>query len=232
MQQELFKALYETCLMVFFSGIITLIFGLALAVFLRLLSLNLRILNLRFKNIKHNFIKQKLRENLNKMLKYLIQVSLSLPYVVLMIALLPLTGQLLGNEPGWWVAVLPLSLASIPYFASHCEKILTTVPASLIEWMIFMGANPMQIIFKVLLPETWSRLMQTWILTLIQLLGYSAIAGLLGATGLGSLAIQKGYPEFQMGYIISTALLFILLIQGLEWLGHYFAKKTSLTALS
>lgn len=224
MQQELIKALYETCLMVFISGIITFIVGLGLGLFLRLLSLNF--LQPEGIQTQQNFQKQRIRQYLNKLFSHFLQIAQSLPYVVLMIALLPITGKLLGNESGWWVAVLPLSLATIPYFAHHCEKILNTVPINLIEIMTFMGANRQQIVLKVLLPETLPRLIQAWMMTLAQLVGYSAIAGLLGANGLGNLAIQKGYPEFQGEYIVVTAVLLILLIQGLQYAGHYFAKKS------
>lgn len=224
MQQELIKALYETCLMVFMSGIITFIFGLGLGIFLRLLSLNF--LQPEGVRTQHNLIKQRMRQHLSKIFGHFLHIAQSLPYVVLMIALLPITGKLLGNESGWWVAILPLSLATIPYFAYHCEKILNTVPLGLIEMMTFMGANRQQIVLKVLLPETLPRIIQAWMMSLAQLVGYSAVAGLLGANGLGSLAIQKGYPEFQAEYIVGTALLLILLIQGLQYIGHYFVKKS------
>lgn len=209
MPQELIKALFETLLMVFISGIITLLIGLPLGLLLGLT------------RAKQLFAKPKLNKTLSSVLHF----AQSLPYVVLMIALMPITSFLMNNENGWWVAVLPLSLAAIPYFACQAADIFSTVPKNLLEVVSFFGAKPLRLILKALLPETGPRLIQVFTKSLAQLVSYSAIAGLLGANGLGNLAIQRGYPNFRVEYIIATAILLILLIQGLQWIGHYFAKK-------
>jgi D-methionine transport system permease protein len=212
MQQELIKALYETLLMVFISGILTLLIGLPLGVLL-------------------NFTKPSqifARPKLNTILRNILHSTQSVPYVILMIILMPVTSYILNNEEGWLVAILPLSLATIPFLAHQCDEVLNAVPKSLLELSAFYGASPFKIIMKVLLPETWPKLAQAFTKTLIQLTSFSAIAGLLGASGLGSLAIQKGYPEFQAKYVIATAILFICVIQLFQSVGNLIAKKAVL----
>lgn len=210
MHQELISALYETILMVFISGLLTLFIGLPLGA----------ILNLT--RPKKPFAKPKL----NRILDAIMHFAQSLPYVVLMIALMPITSFFVNHEEGWLVAILPLCLACIPHFAHLCDEIFNTIPEDLIELIVFYGAKPIQIIVKVLLPETWQKLIQAFTKSLIQLLSYSAIAGLLGASGLGSLAIQKGYPNFQTKYVIATAIILIFLTQILQSIGNYFSKKS------
>jgi len=211
MRQELFNALTETLLMVSVSGIFTLVIGLSLGILITLTGP---------KQIFANRI-------LHKILETMIRGAQSLPYVIFMIILMPITGYLMSKKESWLVAILPLSLATIPYFAHQCQEAFNKIPASLIELTTFLGARPIPMIRKVLLPEAWPGIIQAFTNTLVQLVGYSAIAGLLGAGGLGSLAIQKGYPNFQARYVFATAIILILFIQGLKSLGNYFAKKLS-----
>jgi D-methionine transport system permease protein len=216
MQQELITAFYETLIMVFVSGLITLIIGLPLGILLALTRPDKKMASGSL-----NYSKT----ILHKMLTATLRSTQSLPYVVLMIILMPVTGVLIGKEQGWFVAILPLSLATIPYFANQCQQAFNKIPEPLLEYMTFLGASPLQMISKVLLPETWPQLIQAFTHTLIQLIGYSVIAGLLGASGLGGLAIQKGYPTFQANYIFATAIILILLIQSLQGISHYLVRN-------
>ncbi len=209
MQQELISALYETLLMVSVAGFFTLLIGLPVGL----------ILNLTRPG--HVFA----QHSLYKILSSIIHSTQSFPYVILMIMLMPITSSLLGKEEHWAVAILPLSFATIPYFAHQCEQAFNQVSIKLIELTSFLGASTLQIILKVLLPETWPHLVHAFTSSLVQLVSYSAIAGLLGASGLGSLAIQKGYPTFQASYIFATVLTLLVLIQGLKSIGQYFLKK-------
>lgn len=207
---ELINALEETLLMVFAAGILTLLLGLPLGILLA---------ETRPKMLFNQAIA-------HKILSSLVQGSQSLPYVVLMIALMPLSRMIFGSEEGLSAAIVPLSLAAIPYFAAQCEQAFIKIPLGIRELAVTWGARPWQILVKIMIPEAKTELMQGFILTLIQLLGYSAIAGILGAGGLGALAIHKGYPNFQTSYVLAIAIILIALIQGLQLIRKFLLKST------
>jgi len=209
MQQELINALYETLLMVFLSGILTLLFGLPLGILLTITE------------SKKMFVYRLL----NKILKPIIHFAQSLPYVLLMITLMPMSSFLLNRKDGWLFAILPLSLVAIPSFAGQCQIAFLKIPKSLMEFMTFSGATPLQIIRKLLIPEAGPQLILAFTRTLVQLIGYSVMAGLLAANGLGGLAMQKSYPDFQMTYVVATAIILVLLAQTMQGVGYFLTRK-------
>jgi len=149
----------------------------------------------------------------------------SVPFIILLVALIPLTRILVGTTIGTTAAIIPLAIAAIPFYARIAESALSEVPEGLIEAAHAMGASASQIIFKVLLPESLTSLIKGGTLTVIGLIGYSAMAGAVGGGGLGELAINFGYERFDTAVMIETVLVLILIVQLIQFLGDYFAKK-------
>lgn len=205
MLHELLNALQETLFMVFTAGFFTFILGLPLGVLLYVT---------RPGQILSNVV-------LNKTLGTLVNAARSVPYIVFMVALIPLTRIVAGSGEGSGAACVPLTLAAIPFFARLTENAFAEIPKGLIEAAQSVGATPFQIIRKVLIPEAMSGIISAITVTLIHLVGYSAMAGAIGGGGLGSLAIHKGYHAFQTNYIIATVILLIALVQIIQICGDY-----------
>ncbi len=208
MLHTLFNALEETLFMVFSAGLLTWIIGLPLAAFLSVLSTQ--------QSSSVSFI--------YKPLSFVISIAHKVPYIGLMIALIPLTRFIMGTGEGSVAAILPLTLAAIPYFTQLCEKALNKVPRGLIEAAKAAGASPLQIIYKVLIPEALPNIILALTTTLTHLIGYSTMAGALGGGGLGSLMIHKGYQDFHSEYVIAAVILLIALIQIIQLCGDYIAN--------
>ncbi len=155
----------------------------------------------------------------------LVNCTRSVPFIILMIALLPLTRVLLGTSIGNTAAIVPLSIAATPFFARITENALKNSQLGLIEASLAFGATTKQIIWKILLPECAPDLVRGLTLTLITLIGYSAMAGAVGAGGLGNYAIQYGYQRFDTQIILATVVVLIVLVQCIQWLGNSIAKK-------
>jgi D-methionine transport system permease protein len=196
--------LAKTLYMVFASGFFGLLLGLPLGITLVLTS------------------KGHLRENrsLYKILESLVNIGRSFPFAILMIALIPFTRWLIGTSLGTTAAIVPLTIAAIPFLARLIETNLLEVERSLIEAAIVMGSNTSQIVRKVLLPEALPSLILSLTLTLINLVGYSAMAGLVGGGGLGQVAIQYGYHRYNTPLMIATVVLLIVLVQLIQWAGN------------
>ena len=162
---------------------------------------------------------------LNRVSGTLINILRSVPFIILMISIIPLTRLLVGTSIGTNAAIVPLTLAAIPFFARVAESALREIPKGLIEAAFAMGAHYRQIIFKVLIPEALPGLIRGASLTVISLVGYSAMAGAVGGGGLGELAISYGYQRFDVQVMLETVVILILLVQGVQWLGDHLAKK-------
>ncbi len=211
MLHALLSAAEETLFMVFAAGFLSLIIGLPLSVMLVAARVRLPI---------HNPF-------LHKILRLSIDAACSMPYLILMIAVIPLTGFVLGTKTGSIQAILPLTLAAIPQFTQYCAKTMHKIPKVLIESVLIMGASPWQITRYVLLPESLPGIIQGFTRTLIHLLGYSVVAGALGSGGLGGLAMQKGYTEFHMDYILAVLLILFILVQILQYCGNYLSQTNN-----
>lgn len=151
----------------------------------------------------------------------------SIPFIILMVAIIPLTRVLVGTSIGTFAAIVPLSLCAIPFFARLTETALEEISGSLIEASQAMGASLWQIIYYVLIPESLPSLIRAITLTAITLVGYSAMAGAIGGGGLGDLAIRYGYERFEVGVMVLTVLVLIALVQLIQFLGDLFASKLS-----
>jgi len=162
---------------------------------------------------------------LNRISSTLINILRSIPFIILMISIIPLTRLLVGTSIGTNAAIVPLTIAAIPFFARVSESVFCEIPKGLIEAAFAMGAHGRQIIFKILIPEALPGLIRGASLTLISLIGYSAMAGAVGGGGLGELAISYGYQRFDLQVMLETVVILIFLVQGVQWLFDHLANK-------
>ncbi len=160
-------------------------------------------------------------------LDFIINVLRSLPFVILMIAIVPLTKFIVGTSIGEIAAIVPLTLASAPFIARIIESALKEVDEGVIEAAKSFGATDMQIIFKVMLKEAVPAIVSGITLSLISIIGYSAMAGTIGARGLGALAVRYGYQRFQTDVMVVTVIVLIIIVQIIQGLGNYLYNKLS-----
>lgn len=157
---------------------------------------------------------------LYKFLEGIVNIGRSFPFAILMVALIPFTRWLIGTSLGTTAAIVPLTIAAAPFVARLIESSLKEIDRPIIEAAIVMGSNTWQIISKVLLPEALPSIISGITLTIVNLIGYSAMAGLVGGGGLGQVAIQYGYNRFNTFIMATTVILLILLVQMVQWIGN------------
>jgi len=155
----------------------------------------------------------------------IINITRSIPFIILMIAVIPLTRLVVGTSIGTQAAIVPLSLCAMPFIARVIENALLEVNHGLIEAAQAMGATVGQIIWKVLLPESLSGIINGLTLAMVNLIGYSAMAGAVGGGGLGDLAIRYGYQRFDTTMMLMTLVIMIFLVQCMQWAGDFFARR-------
>ena len=149
----------------------------------------------------------------------------SIPFIILMVAIIPLTRLIVGSAIGTTAAMVPLVIASIPFIGRQVETTLREVPHGLIEAALSMGATPMQIILRVLLPESMPGIVSQLTTVVIALVGESAMAGAIGGGGLGDLAIRYGYQRFRPDIMIATVIILIVLVQLVQLAGNHLAAR-------
>ena len=203
------KALGETIYMVVVSMLIASIIGVPLGVLL------------------HTTDKGQILESLplNQAVGSVVNAVRSIPFIILMVAIIPLTRLLVGSAIGTTAAIVPLVVASIPFIGRQVETSLKEVPAGLIEAAQSMGATPTQIITKVLLPEAMPGIISQLTTVIIALVGESAMAGAIGGGGLGDLAIRYGYQRFRPEVMLATVVVLIVLVQLVQFVGNTLSKK-------
>lgn len=162
---------------------------------------------------------------INRSLGYLVNIGRSFPFIILMVALIPVTRLIVGTSLGTTAAIVPLTLAAIPFTARMVELSFKEIDRGMIEAAVIMGSSPLQIIYKVMLPETLPSLILGLTTTMINLVGYSAMAGTMGGGGLGKIAIQYGYQRFDITVIAVTVLVLIVIVQIIQWAGDYANGK-------
>jgi len=199
----------ETVYMTLGSGLLAAVFGIPLGVLLFVT---------RTQGIKAHPL-------LNRVLAAIVNAVRSIPFIILMVAIIPLTRLLVGTSIGTTAAIVPLTLSAIPFVARLTENALLKVNPGLIEAGFAMGATPMQIIRKILLPEARTGLIHCVTITLITLIGYSAMAGAVGGGGLGDVAITYGYQRFKPSVMLITVVILIAMVQVMQMLGDYWARK-------
>ena len=149
----------------------------------------------------------------------------SIPFIILMVAIIPLTRLIVGSAIGTTAAMVPLVIASVPFIGRQVETSLREVPRGLVEAALSMGATPMQIITRVLLPESMPGIVSQLTTVIIALVGESAMAGAIGGGGLGDLAIRYGYQRFRPEIMIATVVILIVLVQLVQFAGNTLAAR-------
>lgn len=160
---------------------------------------------------------------LNRSIGAVVNALRSIPFIILMVAIIPFTRFIVGTSIGTTAAMVPLVLASIPFIGRQVETSLKEVPAGLVEAALAMGATPYQIVRHVLLPEAMPSIVAQLTTVIIALVGESAMAGAIGGGGLGDLAIRYGYQRFRPDIMIATVVILIVLVQIVQFLGNRLA---------
>lgn len=164
---------------------------------------------------------------LNSIVSAIVNVTRSFPFLILMIVLFPLSKAIVGKATGTTAAIVPLSIAAAPFVARVIESALREVDKGVIEAVSSMGASNMEIITKVLIPEAMPSLVSNITLTIINLIGYSAMAGIIGGKGLGDLAIRFGYYRFDVAVMTASVIVIIILVQIVQFIGNNIALAIS-----
>ncbi|HHT89460.1 MAG: methionine ABC transporter permease [Bacillota bacterium] len=155
----------------------------------------------------------------------IVNIGRSVPFIILMVAIIPFTRLLVGSSIGTTAAVVPLTVAAIPFVARLIDGAFKEIDPGVIEAAESMGASPPVIIFKVMIPEALPALILAVTLTAVNLVGYSAMAGAIGGGGLGDLAIRYGYQRFRGDIMLQTVVILVLLVQGIQMLGDKIAQR-------
>ncbi|AFS77771.1 D-methionine ABC transporter permease protein MetI [Gottschalkia acidurici 9a] len=200
----LLPSLWETLYMVSVSTIVSVLLGLPLGILLIITE------------------KDGLWEKpiLNSILGTVVNISRSFPFLILMILLFPLARLIVGTTIGTTATIVPLSIAAAPFVARVIESSLREVDGGIVEAALAMGSTNLEIIFKVLIPEAMPSIVSNITLTIINLIGYSAMAGTIGGGGLGDLAMRYGYHRFDPNIMAASVILIIVLVQVVQFIGN------------
>ena len=163
----------------------------------------------------------------NLVLGLIVNVGRSLPFIILLVAVIPFTRAVVGTTIGTDAAIVPLTIGAIPFFARIVETAIREVPRDVVDAAIAAGASRRQIVHKVLLREARPGLAAGLTITIIALVGYSAMAGTVGGGGLGDLAIRYGYQRFETEMMIATVVVLVLLVQAVQSLGDLVVRRLS-----
>jgi D-methionine transport system permease protein len=161
----------------------------------------------------------------HKILSFVVNVGRSFPFAILMIALIPFTKWLIGTSLGTTAAIIPLSIAAAPFFARLVESALKELDSQMLEAVSLMGASFWQLTKKVLIPEALPSLTRGFTLTVINLISYSSMAGLIGGGGLGQVALQYGYQRFNTFILSLAVVLLFLLVESSQRAGNSLIKR-------
>ena len=211
MIQLFIDSFWETVIMVGVSGVIGALIGIPMGVFLRLTD------------------KGGVLENapLNNSVGWVVNAVRSTPFIILLVAIIPLTRFITGSSIGTWAAVVPLTIAAAPFIARLVETSLREVDNGLIEAAQSMGATTSQIVWKVLLPEAMPGIIAGLTISLVSLTGYSAMAGAIGGGGLGDLGIRYGYQRFLPDIMLAVVIILIFFVQAIQSLGDWVVRRIS-----
>jgi D-methionine transport system permease protein len=202
---QLWNTIYMVGMATFFAALI----GLPLGVVLTITDKG---------HIKENWI-------LHKSLGTIINIGRSFPFAILMVTLIPFTRWIVGTSLGTTASIVPLTIAAAPFMARVVETGLKQVDANILEAALVMGSTTRQMIWKVLLPEALPSIVSGLTLTIVNLIGFSAMAGLVGGGGLGQVAIQYGYNRFNTFIMTVTVILLIALVQIVQWTGNRISHR-------
>lgn len=164
-------------------------------------------------------------KKINQSLGWVINITRSVPFLILMVALIPFTRWIVGTSYGVLAAIVPLTIAAIPFFARIAEVSLREVDQGLIEAAQAMGCNRKQILWHVLLPEALPGIIAGFTVTIVTMISSSAIAGAIGAGGLGDIAYRYGYQRFDMQIMLAVIVVLIVLVMLVQTTGDHIAQQ-------
>lgn len=205
----LLKGLWETLVMTGVSGLLSFVIGLPLALILV--------------TTDRGGIFQNLA--VNRALGLVVNALRSVPFIILLVAVIPLTRLITGSAIGIAAAIVPLTIAAAPYYARVAEVSLREVDRALIDAARAMGATRWTILREVLIPEALPGIVSGFTVTLVTLIGASAMAGAVGAGGLGDIAIRYGYQRFETEVMLAVVVILIFMVAGLQWAGDSLARR-------
>ncbi len=212
MINQVMEATGETLVMVFFSTIFSLMLGLPVGV----------LLHITGKEADGGIIPSPV---FNNVLSRIVNILRSFPFIILLIVLIPLSRIIVGTSIGTKAAIVPLSIAAAPFVARIIESALKEVDPGVIQAAKAMGSTNWQLVWKVLLPEAMPALMSGLTLTIINLIGYSAMAGTIGGGGLGDLAIRYGYQRFRPSYLVAAVIVILVMVEIIQIAGDRIVKR-------
>lgn len=204
----LLKGLFETIFMTFVSGFFGFVFGLPIGIIM-------------YMTKKGQFLENAFY---NGTLSVFVNIFRSIPFIILIVWMIPFTRVLIGTSIGVYAALVPLSIGAAPFIARLVENSLLEVPTGLIETARALGTSPFQIIIKVLLPEALPSLINNVTITLITLVGYSAMGGAVGAGGLGQIGYQYGYVGYNAFIMNAVIFLLIALVFVIQFSGDKLSR--------
>lgn len=202
---------WETLYMVFFSTVFATFLGFPLGVVLVVTGKDGILVN----------------EFVYRVLDGIVNVCRSFPFIILMIVLFPLSRLVVGTTIGTTASIVPLSIAAAPLVGRVAESALRDVDRGLVEAAVAMGAHPRDIILKVLIPEALPSLVLGETLAIINIIGYSAMAGAIGGGGLGDLAVRYGFHRFQTDVLVAAVIVIIAMVQVIQGAGNALARRVS-----
>lgn len=205
---DMIKSFFETFYMVAVSGIVSAIFGISFGIILVV--------------TKEGGILQ--NKIINSVLGKIINVFRSIPFIILLAAIIPLTRILVGTTIGTKGALVPLIFGCTPFFARQIESALLDIDKGVIEAAQAMGSSPLEIIFRVMLKEGLPGIIHAITITIISLIGLSAMAGTVGGGGLGDFAIRYGYQYFQTDIMVATIIVLLIIVNLIQFLGDILSK--------
>lgn len=164
-------------------------------------------------------------KSLNKVLNIVVNITRSIPFLILLIAVIPLTRFITGTSIGSTATIVPLVIAAAPFIARLVESSIKEVDYGIIEASLSMGASPFQVVAKVMIPEARPSLIIGSAIATTTILGYSAMAGIVGGGGLGDIAIRFGYYRYETGVMVVTVILLVLVVQVFQEIGMKIAQK-------
>lgn len=161
----------------------------------------------------------------NKILGAIVNITRSIPFIILLFAVIPFTRIVVGTSIGTMAATVPLTIAAIPFVARIVESSLKEIDWGIVEAAVAMGASPLQIVFRVLLPEAIPSLLLGATITAITLISYSAMAGVVGGGGLGDIAVRYGYYRYETQTMLVTVAILVVIVQLVQSLGNFLSQK-------
>ena len=210
LREEILISIYETIYMVVVTSLFSVLFGLLLGVILIVVD-------------KGGILENKL---VYSVLDKIINLFRSIPFIILIAVVVPLTRLIAGTSIGMQAAIVPLVIGIVPFYARQIQNALVEVDPGIVEAAQSMGSGPIEIVFRVYLKEGLNAIIRASSVTVINLIGLTTMAGAIGSGGLGSLAISKGYNRFQNDITIVATILILILVFVCQFIGDYFTKKT------